>query len=129
MAATCGAQILGDERDGQVQPDCGRRRAAVVSAATVTSPSTHAASLSTDDQIAITQAVTGVGLYTDAHDWGRVEALLTDEVTTDYTSLSGGAVSVAPRAQLVDNGTPPCREISFSWSAFESMLTVDLKSR
>lgn len=64
--------------------------------------SANAVTLPADDQVAITQAVTGVGLYTDVRDWDRVGALLADEVVTDYTSLFGGAANTTERADLVD---------------------------
>jgi SnoaL-like domain len=34
-------------------------------------------------------------------DWDRVLRLLADQVTTDYTSLFGGAASTVPRADVV----------------------------
>jgi hypothetical protein len=61
----------------------------------------RASSLSAADQLAVTQTVTGVGLFADLRDWGVVGALLADEITTDYTSVFGGEVATASRADLL----------------------------
>jgi hypothetical protein len=71
--------------------------AAMVSA----SPDAHAEPLSAADQVAITQAVTGVALYTDVHDWDRVSSLMADQVTTDYTDVFGGQIVTTSREGLV----------------------------
>jgi len=71
--------------------------AAMVSA----SPEAHAEPLSAADQVAITQAVTGVGLYTDVRDWQRVSSLMADHVTTDYTDIFGGQIVATSREDLV----------------------------
>ena len=71
--------------------------AAMVSA----SPEAHAEPLSAADQVAFTQAVTGVGLYTDVRDWQRVSSLMADHVTTDYTDIFGGQIVTTPREDLV----------------------------
>ena len=65
------------------------------------SPDAHAEPLSATDQVAITQAVTGVGLYTDVRDWDRVSSLMADQVTTDYTDVFGGQIVTTSRGDLV----------------------------
>jgi SnoaL-like domain len=71
--------------------------AAMVSA----SPDAHAQPLSAADQVAVTQAVTGLGLYTDLRDWQRVSSLMADQVTTDYTDIFGGQIITTSREDLV----------------------------
>jgi hypothetical protein len=61
----------------------------------------RADALSPADHIAITETVTGVGLYSDLRDWDRVQALLADNVTTDYVSVFGGDVQTTTRTGLV----------------------------
>jgi hypothetical protein len=61
-----------------------------------------ALTLSADDRIAVTDTVTGVGLFADLRQWDRVGALLADEVTTDYVSVFGGEVVTASRAELLN---------------------------
>jgi hypothetical protein len=58
--------------------------------------------LSADDRIAVTDTVTGIGLFADLRQWDRVGALLADEVTTDYVSVFGGEVASASRTELLD---------------------------
>lgn len=67
----------------------------------VPTPRAGAAPLSADDAIAITQTVTGVGLFADLRDWPRVGALLGDDVVTDYTSVFGGDVTTVARDALL----------------------------
>lgn len=78
--------------------------AGMVSALTMMAAPRSAAAipLGADDQVAITQAVTGVGLFADLRDWSRVGALLADEVTSDYVSVFGGAPATTSRELLVD---------------------------
>ncbi|MGA5462076.1 nuclear transport factor 2 family protein [Mycobacterium sp. NPDC050041] len=59
-------------------------------------------SLTTEDRLAITDAVTGVGLFADLRQWERVGALLADEVTTDYVSVFGGEPATVTRAALLE---------------------------
>lgn len=61
----------------------------------------HADGLSAEDRLEITEAVTGVGLFTDLRDWDRVATVLADEVTTDYVSVFGGEPATAPRDELI----------------------------
>jgi hypothetical protein len=77
--------------------------AAVFSGAVMVSasPDAHAEPLSSADQVAITHAVTGIGLYTDVRDWARVSSLMADQVTTDYTSVFGGQIVTTSREDLV----------------------------
>jgi SnoaL-like domain len=72
--------------------------AAMVSA----SPDARAEALSAADQVAITQAVTGLGLYADVRDWQRVSLLMADQVTTDYTDVFGGQIVTTSREDLVE---------------------------
>lgn len=82
-----------------------RTTAAVVFSGAVmvsASPDAHAEPLSASDQVAIAQAVTAVGLYTDVRDWQRVSSLMADEVTTDYTDVFGGQIATTSREDLVE---------------------------
>ena len=65
------------------------------------SPEAHAEPLSAANQVAITQVVTGVGLYTDVRDWRRVSSLMADHVTTNYTDIFGGQIVSTSREDLV----------------------------
>jgi hypothetical protein len=65
-------------------------------------PHVRAEPLPPADQVAITQTVTGVGLYSDLREWDRVLALLGDHVTTDYVSVFGGEVETTTRTDLVE---------------------------
>lgn len=65
------------------------------------SPNAGAAPLSAQDQLAVTQTVTGIGLYSDLREWGRVLTMLAEQVTTDYVSVFGGDVETASRTDLV----------------------------
>ena len=73
-----------------------------VMATIVPTPPAAAAPLDAADQVAITQTVTGVGLYADLRDWDRVGGFLADEITTDYVSVFGGEPAAASRTQLLD---------------------------
>jgi hypothetical protein len=77
--------------------------AAAMSAAAMVSKSrrAEATQLSVEDALAITETVTGVGLYSDLGQWVHVAELLADEVTIDYTSLFGGDTSNTSRSGLV----------------------------
>jgi hypothetical protein len=77
--------------------------AAALSTAAMVSKSGRAETiqLSAADFHAIAETVTGVGLYGDLGQWVEVAELLADQVTTDYTSLFGGAANSTSRAGLV----------------------------
>lgn len=65
-------------------------------------PQVQAEPLAPADHIAITETVTGVGLYSDLRDWDRVLTLLGDHVTSDYVSVFGGNVETTTRTELVE---------------------------
>jgi len=50
----------------------------------------------------IVEAITGIAAGADRHDWGRVRSAMSDEITTDYTSLFGGAPVTQPADDLVE---------------------------
>ena len=58
--------------------------------------------LSAVDMHVITQAVTGIGLYSDLRQWAQVAELLADEVMLDYTSLFGGKAAASSRGETID---------------------------
>jgi hypothetical protein len=58
--------------------------------------------LSAVDVQVISQAVTGIGLYSDLRQWAQVAELLADEVTLDYSSLFGGKAAVSSRSATID---------------------------
>lgn len=60
-----------------------------------------AQALSADDRLDISEAVTGIGLFSDLHEWERVAALLADAVTTDYVSVFGGEPATVSRDELL----------------------------
>jgi hypothetical protein len=62
----------------------------------------HTGSLTAEDRSAITDTVTGVGLFADLRQWERVGTLLADEVTTDYVSVFGGEAATVTRAALLE---------------------------
>lgn len=49
----------------------------------------------------IAQLVSDLGLLVDARDWAALQALFTDAVDVDYTSLDGGEPQRVPPADLV----------------------------
>jgi ketosteroid isomerase-like protein len=53
------------------------------------------------NKIAISEVVTGVGLYVDLRDWLRVQSMFASTVITDYTSLFQGAEQKSSNAALV----------------------------
>lgn len=54
------------------------------------------------DRAAITELVDSIFDTVDAKDWDATEALFTDEVHVDFTSLAGGEPADVTNAQLVD---------------------------
>lgn len=58
--------------------------------------------LTAEDGLAVSETVTGVGLFADLRQWDRVGTLLADEVTTDYVSVFGGAPATVSRADLLE---------------------------
>ena len=59
------------------------------------------APLSAADKAEIAEAVTGIGLYADLRDWGRVRDFMASQITTDYVSLFGGEVGTTDRVALI----------------------------
>lgn len=53
------------------------------------------------DPAAISQVITDIAAGADRHDWPRVRAAFADTVTTDYSSLWGGAPVTQPADDLV----------------------------
>lgn len=51
--------------------------------------------------VAIVQTITDVAAGADRHDWDRVRDAMAVEITTDYTSLFGGAPTSQASADLV----------------------------
>ncbi|MEM8795266.1 MAG: nuclear transport factor 2 family protein [Pseudomonadota bacterium] len=49
----------------------------------------------------ITRSITDIAAGADRHDWKRVEDAFAETVTTDYTSLFGGAAVTQPSKELV----------------------------
>lgn len=55
----------------------------------------------TADRLAIVELTSRMALYVDARDWSELQALFTDPVLVDYTSLNGGEpASLAPAALI-----------------------------
>ena len=57
--------------------------------------------------VRIVETITDIAAGADRHDWGRVRSAMSDEITTDYTSLFGGEPVTQPADELVK-----------SWAAF-----------
>ena len=57
--------------------------------------------------VEIIETITDIAAGADRHDWGRVRSAMSDEITTDYTSLFGGEPVIQPADDLVR-----------SWAAF-----------
>ena len=57
--------------------------------------------------VEIVSTITNIAAGADRHDWGRVRSAMAEEITTDYTSLFGGAPVTQPADELVK-----------SWAAF-----------
>jgi len=57
-----------------------------------TASSAFAADIPVADRTKIIDAITAIAAGADRHQWDRVRAAFTEEVTTDYTSLFGGEV-------------------------------------
>lgn len=54
-----------------------------------------------DDRYDVMQAVSSLGVLSDARDWDGLRALLADTVTLDYTSLQGGEPATLAAADIV----------------------------
>ena len=75
--------------------------AATLAASAAPVPAADLVLPSLDDRIAIGDAIVGIGLHADRHEWDRLEASFAPEVTTDYTSLFGGTPQTQARSALV----------------------------
>lgn len=75
--------------------------AALFGAMMAAPPASASDPLSAQDRLAVTETVTGVGLFSDLRDWDRVVSLLADELTTDYVGVFGGEPARAPGEQVV----------------------------
>ncbi|MER8502428.1 nuclear transport factor 2 family protein [Mesorhizobium sp. M0904] len=75
--------------------------AAMISAVSASVSSASGAALMVEDRMAIAEAVAGIGLYADLRDWNRVKSYFAARVTTDYTSLFGGAAATSGRDALI----------------------------
>ena len=64
---------------------------------------TNAAADTTDPalHVEIVQTITDIAAGADRHDWDRVRSAMSDEITTDYTSLFGGEPLTQPADELV----------------------------
>ncbi len=51
--------------------------------------------------VEIVESITSIAAGADRHDWDRVRAAMSDEITTDYTSLFGGEPVTQPADDLV----------------------------
>ncbi|MDE0033342.1 MAG: nuclear transport factor 2 family protein [Deltaproteobacteria bacterium] len=51
--------------------------------------------------VEIVKTITSIAAGADRHDWGRVRSAMSDEITTDYTSLFGGEPVTQPADDLV----------------------------
>jgi hypothetical protein len=72
-----------------------------LSVITLMSGAAMAATPSTEDRLAIVDAVTAIAAGADRHDWPRVRAAFADEVTLDYTSLWGGEPATSSAEEVV----------------------------
>ena len=57
----------------------------------------------TDPRAAVIAACTRMAWLADQRDWAALEAVFTETVLVDYTSLEGGEAQQMPAAQLVEN--------------------------
>lgn len=64
--------------------------------------STPVAAADPTTHVEIQQAATSLAAGADRHDWDRVRGAMADEITTDYTSLFGGAPVTQAADDLVD---------------------------
>ncbi|HLI00115.1 MAG TPA: nuclear transport factor 2 family protein [Acidimicrobiales bacterium] len=53
------------------------------------------------DRLAILELTANLGLLVDAREWAEIEALFTDPVVIDYTSLNGGEPQTLHPAEVV----------------------------
>lgn len=51
--------------------------------------------------VEIIETITDIAAGADRHDWGRVRSAMSDQITTDYTSLFGGEPVTQPADKLV----------------------------
>ncbi|MER9231205.1 nuclear transport factor 2 family protein [Mesorhizobium sp. M0622] len=75
--------------------------ATMISAVSAPALSASGDALTAEDRIAIAEAISGIGLYADLREWGRVKSYFAALVTTDYTSLFGGEVAISDRDALI----------------------------
>ena len=53
--------------------------------------------------VEIVETITDIAAGADRHDWHRVRSAMSDEITTDFTSLFGGEAVTRPADELIRN--------------------------
>ncbi len=61
------------------------------------------AAADSDLHVEIVETITDIAAGADRHDWARVRSAMSDEVTTDYTSLFGGEPVTQSADKLIES--------------------------